>query len=137
MVSRESFCGVCEYCGLGSSEVRRLAGRLLEVLETFQLKWWLSCLGDSLNYQELARCLALVTELECPGCKKGGCVESCPIRDCASQKDIANCSFCEELDGCEKFLFVSKEFPEVKRRLMHARLKHLASLHHAKLMKKG
>lgn len=134
MDPRESFCGVCEYCGLGSNEVRRLATRLLEVFDTFQLKWWLSCLGNSLNYQGLVVGLGLLADLECPGCKAGGCVDECPIRDCASERELEDCSLCDELERCEKFQFVSNEFPEVKKRLLGARLKHLASLYHSKLM---
>ena len=40
----------------------------------------------------------------CEGCHSGGVLSGycgqCPIRACASQRDLPNCGHCEELDGC-------------------------------------
>lgn len=135
MYPKESFCGVCEDCGLGSGELRRLAYRLLQILDTFQLRMYSGRVeSEVFDYPAVIKGLGFLVEAECPGCKAGGCVESCPIRDCAISRSFQDCSRCHELEECAKLRFVTEEFPEIKKRLMKARLRYLASTYHSRLM---
>jgi hypothetical protein len=58
---------------------------------------------------------------DCDGCMSEsgrlfqGCSE-CPIRNCALEKELLNCAYCEEYN-CEKLEAIFKESPEPKIRL--------------------
>jgi hypothetical protein len=59
----------------------------------------------------------------CPGCKKNGGNPTCKIRNCAIEKQVADCSRCATIAECKNFDELEKSHPKIRRELMEIKNK--------------
>jgi|UniRef100_A0A7C3SK96 hypothetical protein len=133
---RESYCGLCEECQLGSREFLETVARLKEYLIRFRANWWVHCFpgNQGFDFPEFRKGLDwFLTYTDCPGCKGSRGLDTCPIRTCAIARGLAQCSLCPDLGPCEKFDFLLAEFPDVKINLRRRQLKLKAREFHRRL----
>jgi Protein of unknown function (DUF3795) len=126
---KESYCGLCDECQLGAPDFLKALVTVKEYLDTFRENWWAHCFpGDEgFSFPEFRRGLDwFLDHTECSGCKGGKGEDRCPIRNCALRRNQGNCQECAELVDCEKFSWISQEFPDQKANLRRRQLKSLA-----------
>ena len=62
--------------------------------------------------------LALVT---CDGCtssgRLGGYCNDCPVRACATARDVVNCAYCDNFETCEKLQTFIADVPDAGENL--------------------
>jgi hypothetical protein len=92
-------CGIwCGSCVVGNGALRELARRFESTLEAYGFRKWAP--GD-FDYAEFSKGLAAIGHLPlCPGCRKGGGREDCPLRGCAARRQLEGCTRCAEFAGC-------------------------------------
>jgi hypothetical protein len=125
---KESYCGLCDDCKLGSPDFLAALATVKAYLETFRVNWWAHCFpGDEgFSLPEFRQGLDwFLDHTECSGCKGGKGEDRCPIRLCAVRRNQGHCYECPELMDCEKFVRLDKEFPDHKVRLRRWQLKYL------------
>lgn len=133
---RESYCGLCDDCQLGHPEFLKTVRQMQEYLQRFRANWWVHCFPaeEGFDFNEFRKGLEwFLSHTECPGCKGGRGVEICPIRRCAIERGLPQCSHCPDLAACDKFDFLMTEFPDVKTNLRRKQLKLKAREFHQKL----
>lgn len=125
---KHSYCGLCDTCQLDHPDFLEALSKVRYYIEQFPLYWWQHCFpGDEgFSFTELIKGLNwFLSQPECPGCKKGGGLKLCPIRHCASQRQVAHCSECPEVETCDLYNII-QEYPGhmiyLKRSLLRARL---------------
>ena len=126
---KESFCGLCDDCQLGAPDFLEALATVKGYLDTFRVNWWAHCFpGDEgFSLPEFHQGLDwFLGHTECPGCKGGKGQDRCPIRLCAMRRDQGHCSECPKLMACEKFSWLTQEFPDQKARLRRRQLKYKA-----------
>jgi len=123
-----SYCGLCDNCQLGSHGFQEAVARVKGVVDNFRLNWWTHCFPEDagFSFPEFRQGLEwFLSHGECPGCKGGRGLEQCPIRRCARERRIAHCYECADLDGCDNFAFILREFPghktQLRRRALQAK----------------
>jgi len=135
---RESYCGLCDDCQLGHPSFLEAVSRLKEYVDQFRANVWLHCFPGNagFSFPEFRKGLDwFQAHTECPGCKEGRGLDSCPIRRCAMERDLAHCSQCPDLAPCDKFVHLLAEFPDVKISLQRRQLKLKARAYHQRLEK--
>jgi|WetSurMetagenome_2_1015567.scaffolds.fasta_scaffold61815_4 hypothetical protein len=103
---KESYCGLCHACQLDNPDFLKAIGRVKSYLEQFPLYWWFNCFPEieSFSLPEFRKGLEwFLNHPKCPGCKEGGGMNQCPIRDCARQRQYSDCNECPDLQTCERF----------------------------------
>jgi hypothetical protein len=133
---RESFCGLCDDCQLGNRDFLETVSRLKQYVDRFRANVWLHCFpgGNGFSFPEFRQGLDwFLSHPECPGCKGGRGLDDCPIRACAQARRLEHCYLCPDLQPCDKFAFLLKEFPEVKNDLRRRQLKFKAKQYHQRL----
>lgn len=133
---KASYCGLCDDCQLGNREFLETVSRLKEFVDRFRVNWWMHCFPatEGFDFPEFRRGLDWFLEhTECPSCKGGRGVDLCPIRRCAIERGLPQCSHCPDLDGCDKFDYLLVEFPDVKTNLRRKQLKLKAREFHLRL----
>lgn len=133
---RESYCGLCDGCQLGNRDFLETVSRLKEFVDRFRANWWVHCFPETqgFDFAEFRKGLEwFLQNTDCPSCKGGRGVELCPIRLCAQERGLPQCSYCPDLEPCDKFDFLMAEFPEVKRNLRRKQFKMKAREFHLKL----
>jgi hypothetical protein len=103
---KESYCGLCDTCQLDNPDLRQALAKVKNYVERFPINFWRHCfLGeDGFSFPEFIKGLNwFLNQPECPGCKKGGGLKGCPIRDCAKQREITQCSICPDQENCDFF----------------------------------
>jgi len=131
---KESYCGLCDDCQLGSPDFLKALATVQGYLDTFRVNWWEHCFpGDEgFSLPEFRRGLEwFLDHTECSGCKDGKGQDRCPIRLCAMRRNQAHCYECQELIDCKKFSWLNQEFPDQKARLRRWQLLNLARESHA------
>jgi len=126
---RESYCGLCDQCQLGSPEFLEAVARLKDYVDRFRVQWWSHCFpGDEgFSLPEFRRGLEwFLNHVECPGCKGGRGLARCAVRRCAADRKLSHCYECPDLGPCDKFKLILTEFPDQKIRLQRRRLKRQA-----------
>ena len=112
------FCGIwCGSCLGGNGAVQELTGKYEQIVKQSQhvLEKWAP---KEFDYNATMKGLACIQAMQlCPGCRKGGGDPACKVRICASKRNIANCSECNELMKCRNFEELEKGHPEIKREL--------------------
>ena len=93
------YCGIwCGSCVVGNGALRNLAQRFESVLDAYGFREWAP---KDFSYEEFSKGLAVIKELPlCPGCRKGGGREDCPMRACAAGEGIDDCMRCGQLASC-------------------------------------
>ncbi len=123
---KESFCGLCDDCQLGTPDFLEALATVKGYLDTFRANWWAHCFpGDEgFSLPELQRGLDwFLSHTECPGCNGGKGLDRCSIRLCALRRQQSHCYECPDLMDCDKFDRLSQEFPDQKARLRRRQLK--------------
>jgi hypothetical protein len=111
---KESYCGLCDTCQLDNPDFLEALTKVRNYVEQFPMYWWKHCFPDEegFSFPEFIKGLDwLLSQPECPGCKKGGGLKECPIRYCASQRALAHCSECPEAKTCERYNAIIQGYP--------------------------
>jgi hypothetical protein len=131
---RESYCGLCDDCQLGSQDFQEVVARVKWYVDQFRVHWWTHCFPgeEGFSFPEFRKALDwFLTHTECPGCKGGRGLRDCPIRNCARGRHLEHCYECPDLEACEHFRFILLEFPHQKALLLRRQLKDKARKFHA------
>jgi hypothetical protein len=93
------FCGIwCGSCVVGNETLRELTRRYEEIVKGYGLESWAP---KDFDFKELVKALASIQAMPlCLGCLKGDGKPDCEIRICALDKNIADCSVCDEQATC-------------------------------------
>jgi hypothetical protein len=103
---KESYCGICDTCQLNNPDLMEALAKVKNYVEQFPIYFWRHCfLGEEgFSFPEFIKALNwFLSRPECPGCKMGGGLKGCPIRDCAKQRQITQCSKCPDQENCDFF----------------------------------
>ncbi|MEW5900937.1 MAG: DUF3795 domain-containing protein, partial [Acidobacteriota bacterium] len=94
------FCGIwCGSCIVGNGTLRKLTKKYEDLIKNYDLESWAP---KAFDFKEFLKGLGVIRKTPlCPGCKKGGGWEECPIRVCASRKNLAECVECPHPAACE------------------------------------
>lgn len=114
---RESYCGLCNDCQLDNGEFLAAIAKVKEYVEQFPIYWWRHCFPgeEGFSLPEFIKGLEwFLNHPECLGCKNGGGLKECPIRDCASQRQVTQCSECPDQESCERFNIIMQGYPGCK-----------------------
>jgi hypothetical protein len=105
----ESYCGLCDHCQLASPDFQAAADKLKTSLDQLPPFWARQCMqgGQQFSLDEFHRGLDWFLGLaQCPGCKAGGGLEGCVIRDCAQERRRDHCHTCSDYDSCRHLIIV-------------------------------
>ena len=93
------FCGIwCGSCAVGSSALMALAEKYKALCESHGLGHWGA---EEFDYAEFLNGLDSIARLAgCAGCLQGGGRSDCGLRACATTRDIAACSSCNQTAAC-------------------------------------
>lgn len=88
-------CGIwCGSCVAGNGVLRELTKRYEKIIKDYGLKGWAP--GD-FDFEEFSKGLASIKGMPlCPGCLKGGGRDDCDMRTCAADRNLVDCSECQE-----------------------------------------
>jgi hypothetical protein len=123
---------------LGDRELLEAVTLLKQTLERVRGNVWLHCFPGpaGFNLPEFQRGLDwFLSHTDCPGCRNGRGLEDCPIRRCALARKLEHCYQCPDLEPCDKFDALLRQFPDVKVNLRRRQVKFLAQEYHRKLEK--
>jgi hypothetical protein len=78
--------------------LRELTEKYIDLTKNYNLKDW----GPKdIDFSKFYKWLEAIQKMDlCPGCRKGGGRDNCEMRSCAKEKDLDNCTLCEELELC-------------------------------------
>jgi hypothetical protein len=116
---KESYCGLCDDCQLGAPDFLEALATVKKYVDHFRVNWWAHCFpGDEgFALPEFRQGLDwFLGHTECSGCKGGKGLDRCPIRLCAMRRHQGHCYECPDLMDCEKFSWLTQEFPDQKAR---------------------
>jgi len=106
---KDSFCGLCDHCQLGSPDFQAAAAKVKTCVDQLPPFWPRQCLqeGQDFSLVEFRRGLDWFLGLaQCTGCKAGGGLERCTIRDCAQERRQEHCHNCSDYESCRHLIFV-------------------------------
>ena len=101
------FCGIwCGSCVVGNGALRELTKRYEEIIERYGLEEWAP---KDFDFEEFRKGLASIQSLPlCRGCLKGDGRQNCEMRACASNKNITDCTECDQQTACENLETLQK-----------------------------
>jgi hypothetical protein len=112
------FCGIwCGSCLGDKGAILELTRKYEQIIKHSQsaLEKWAP---KEFNFNEFMKGLAYIQAmLLCPGCKKDDRNPTCEIRICALNKNLTNCSQCDDLAECKNFESLEKDHPKIKEEL--------------------
>lgn len=117
MNKKESYCGLCNTCPLGNLDFLEALAKVKNCVGQLPLYWWSHCFpgNEGFSLPEFFKGLEwFLSQPECPGCKDGGGLDECPIRHCATQRQVSHCTQCTEVDTCERYQLLTNGFPGIK-----------------------
>lgn len=106
---KDSYCGLCDDCQLSQPDFQAAAAKVKTYVDRLPPFWQRQCLqkGQEFSLAEFRRGLDWFVGLaQCPGCKDGGGLDQCDIRDCARQRRQDHCHICPDHDSCRHLLIV-------------------------------
>jgi hypothetical protein len=106
---KDSYCGLCDTCQLGSSDFQAAVTKVKTYVDRMPMHWQQQCLqaGQEILWQEFRRGLEWFLErTSCPGCKAQGGLKHCAIRDCATTRRQDRCYECADHESCKHLIFV-------------------------------
>lgn len=108
------FCGIwCGSCVVGNGVLRELTKRYHEIIERYGLEEWAP---KDFDFKEFTKGLSSIQTMPlCHGCLKGDGRSNCEMRICASNKNIADCSECEQPRACKNLETLQKMRPGAQR----------------------
>ncbi len=112
-----SYCGLCDGCPLDNPDFLEALAKVKNYVNELPLYWWIHCFpgNEGFSLPEFFKGLEwFLRQPECPGCKEGGGLDECPIRQCATQRQISHCTQCPEMDRCERYQLLINGFPAIK-----------------------
>jgi len=121
---KESYCGLCDTCPLGNLDFLEALAKVKNYVNQLPVYWWAHCFpgNEGFSLPEFSKGLGwFLSQTECPGCKKGGGLDECPIRHCALQRQVTYCTKCPDVKTCEHYHTIIK-FPG-KNLCLHHQLK--------------
>jgi len=94
------YCGIwCGSCVAGNGALKELTKKYEEIITKYDLEEWAP---KDFDFKEFRKGLASIQVMPlCPGCLKSGGRENCEIRECASRKNITDCSECAKPEACK------------------------------------
>ena len=94
------FCGIwCGSCVVGNGVLKELTKQYEEIVRNYGLGSWAP---KDFDFKEFMKGLASIQAMPlCLGCLNGDGRPNCEIRACASKKNIADCSGCDQLMACK------------------------------------
>ena len=94
------FCGIwCGSCVVGNGTLRELTKSYEGVIKKYGLEGWAP---KDFDFKEFMKGLASIQAMPlCRGCLKGDGRPNCEMRACASNKNIADCSECDQPKACK------------------------------------
>jgi hypothetical protein len=92
-------CGIwCGSCVVGNGTLKELTARYEKVIQDYDLENWAP---KTFDFREFLKGLETLKATPlCPGCRKGGGWEECPMRGCVSKKRITDCAECGDQASC-------------------------------------
>ena len=101
------FCGIwCGSCIVGNGTLRELTKRYEEIIKGYGLEEWAP---EDFDFKEFMKGLASIQTIPlCQGCLKDGGRENCEMRACALNKNIADCSECDQTTMCKNLETLQK-----------------------------
>jgi hypothetical protein len=121
VVMKESYCGLCERCQLDNPKFLDAVAKVKGFVDRFRVHWWAHCFpgNEGFSLPELRKGLEwFLSHDECPGCRGGRGLDRCPIRICAISRRCDHCYECPDLEKCERFDQILKQYPDHKRHLL-------------------
>lgn len=95
------YCGIpCGYCAIGNGEIAKTAEKLTKFVEEYGFEQWIEDSTKDFKFSEFKKGLEWFFQCSCLGCKEGGGIPDCEVRNCAKEKNVEICSFCNEFP-CE------------------------------------
>jgi hypothetical protein len=119
---KESYCGLCDRCPLDNLDFLKALTQVKNYVNQLPLYWWAHCFpgNEGFSLPEFFKGLEwFLSQPECPGCKMGGGLKGCPIRDCAQERQITQCSICPDQEICERFRIIMKGYSNQRIPLHH------------------
>jgi hypothetical protein len=111
---KESYCGLCDTCPLDQPDFLNALSQVRNFIEQMPIYWWRHCFpgNEGFSIPEFIKGIDwFLNQPECLGCKQGGGLKECPIRQCAAQRQVIRCSECQEQEGCERYNIIMEGFP--------------------------
>ena len=101
------FCGIgCGSCVAGNGALRELTKRYEVIIKNYGLEKWAP---KDFDFKEFVKGLASMQAMPlCQGCLKGDGKPNCEIRACASNKNITDCSECDQPTACKNSEMLQK-----------------------------
>ena len=101
------FCGIwCGSCVAGNGALRELTNGYEEIVEKYGLEEWAP---KDFDFKEFMKGLASIQAMPlCRGCLKGDGRSNCEMRACASNKNITDCSECDQPTACKNLETLEK-----------------------------
>ncbi len=95
--------GCCEiWCGsciVGNGILRELTKRYEELIKGYDLKDWTT---KDFDFEQFEKGFSSIQALPvCPGCLKEGGRPDCEIRACVSERNISDCTECDQPEACK------------------------------------
>lgn len=94
------YCGIwCGSCVVGNGTLRELTKSYKELINAYDLKDWAP---KDFDFGKFYKGLESIQNMPfCPGCLKGGGPDDCEIRACATNKNLKDCTSCQEFSHCK------------------------------------
>lgn len=101
------FCGIwCGSCVVGNGALRELTRKYEEIIERYGLEEWAP---KDFDFKEFMKGLTSIQAIPlCRGCLKGDGRSNCEMRVCASNKNITDCSECDQPTACKNLEMLQK-----------------------------
>lgn len=100
-IDQVGYCGLtCSYCPIGNGEIAKAAEKLTKFIKDYEMENCIEDLTKEFNISEFKKGLEWFSHFTCPRCKGGGGIADCEVRNCAKEKNVEICSFCNEFP-CE------------------------------------
>jgi hypothetical protein len=92
-------CGIwCGSCVVGNGTLQQLTTGYAAVIKNYDLESWAP---GTFDFKEFLKGLETIKATPlCPGCRRGGGWEACPMRGCVTKKSIADCTDCDDQAAC-------------------------------------
>ena len=101
------FCGIwCGSCVVGNGTLKEITKRYEEIVKRYGLEEWAP---KDFDFKEFMKGLASIQAIPyCQGCRKGDGRTNCEMRACASNKNINDCSKCNQPTDCKNLETLQK-----------------------------
>lgn len=94
------YCGIwCGSCVVGNGTLRELTKKYETIIKNYGLEGWAP---KDFDFKEFTKGLSSIQAMSlCLGCLEGGGRDNCEMKACASNKNISDCSQCDQPEACK------------------------------------